>query len=418
MSNRGFVPVQEAAHVVGVSPDTIRRWEKKGLVKAHRGENNHRLFHIDELRRLQNKYLGASGGAKHRILQSSRKSRYKVIELFSGCGGLALGFENAGLQTELLVEIDRDAALSLQTHRPEWNVIHSDVAKIDFAEYRGKIDVVAGGFPCQAFSYAGQKRGFEDARGTLFYEFARCVSQVRPKIAIGENVRGLLKHDGGRTLARMKQILEELGYRVEQHLVRAQFHDVPQKRERLLIIAVRDDAKLPLFVPRECNYTISLSEALKKCPPSQGAKYPKRKEEIMKLIPEGGYWRNLPAKIQKEFMKGSLHLSGGKTGMARRLSWSEPSLTLTCSPSQKQTERCHPSETRPLTIREYARIQTFPDDWKLAGSVASQYRQIGNAVPVNLGYHIGRCIIAMLDEKPGSDMEEVVNTTRQLSLLV
>jgi DNA (cytosine-5)-methyltransferase 1 len=88
-------------------------------------------------------------------------------------------------------------------------------------------------------------------------------------------------------------------------------------------------------------------------------------------------------------MGGSYHLGGGKTGMARRLSWSEPSLTLTCNPAQKQTERCHPKETRPLTVREYARIQTFPDEWEFAGSVSSQYKQIGNAVPVNLGYHVG-----------------------------
>ena len=88
-------------------------------------------------------------------------------------------------------------------------------------------------------------------------------------------------------------------------------------------------------------------------------------------------------------MGGSYFLGGGKTGMARRLAWSEPSLTLTCNPAQKQTERCHPRETRPLTIREYARIQTFPDEWEFEGSLTSQYKQIGNAVPVNLGYHIG-----------------------------
>ena len=109
----------------------------------------------------------------------------------------------------------------------------------------------------------------------------------------------------------------------------------------------------------------------------------------MELIPEGGYWRDLPEDLQKEFMGGSFHLGGGKTGMARRLAWSEPSLTLTCNPAQKQTERCHPKETRPLTVREYARIQTFPDEWEFVGSVSSQYKQIGNAVPVNLGYHVG-----------------------------
>ena len=117
----------------------------------------------------------------------------------------------------------------------------------------------------------------------------------------------------------------------------------------------------------------------------------------MKQVPQGGCWKDLPLEIQKEYMGKSFHLSGGKTGMARRLAWDEPSLTLTCAPAQKQTERCHPEETRPLNIREYARIQTFPDDWEFKGSISSQYKQIGNAVPVNLGYHIGRCLIAMLD---------------------
>ena len=117
----------------------------------------------------------------------------------------------------------------------------------------------------------------------------------------------------------------------------------------------------------------------------------------MAMVPPGGYWRDLPIEIRKEFMGASFYLSGGKTGMARRLAWDEPSLTLTCNPAQKQTERCHPSETRPLTVREYARIQTFHDDWEFVGSLTSQYKQMGNAVPVNLGYHMGRSVIAMLE---------------------
>lgn len=123
----------------------------------------------------------------------------------------------------------------------------------------------------------------------------------------------------------------------------------------------------------------------------------------MDMIPEGGYWRDLPDDIQREFMGKSYFLGGGKTGMARRLSSKEPSLTLTCNPAQKQTERCHPYETRPLSVREYARVQTFPDEWKFVGSVSSQYRQIGNAVPVNLAYHVGKCLIAMLKGKPDFD---------------
>jgi DNA (cytosine-5)-methyltransferase 1 len=104
----------------------------------------------------------------------------------------------------------------------------------------------------------------------------------------------------------------------------------------------------------------------------------------------------LPDKLQREYMKASYFMGGGKTGMARRLAWDEPSLTLTCNPAQKQTERCHPEETRPFNVREYARIQTFPDYWKFTGSTSSQYKQIGNAVPVNLGFHIGQAVISIL----------------------
>jgi DNA (cytosine-5)-methyltransferase 1 len=218
-----------------------------------------------------------------------------------------------------------------------------------------------------------------------------------PRIAIGENVRGLSSHDSGKTLSVMIDILKDLGYKVAYHILRSQYLDVPQKRERLVILAVRKDMDSSIIFPKEKDYTISLREALAGCPKSPGQQYSAYKKNIMSLIAPGGYWRDLPLNLQREYMGASFHMSGGKTGMARRLSWDEPSLTLTCNPAQKQTERCHPELTRPLTVREYARIQTFPDNWQFAGSISSQYKQIGNAVPVNLGYHIGRCAIAILD---------------------
>ncbi|MGK7872986.1 MAG: DNA (cytosine-5-)-methyltransferase [Xenococcaceae cyanobacterium] len=389
------VTVQEAARILDVSPDTIRRWEKKKLIRAKRSENNYRLFELEELRRIQNKYLGHETSVEFQVLKS-RKTKFNVIELFSGCGGMALGFENAGLTTKLLVEIDKNCVDTLQINQPRWKIEHQDIADVDFTSYKGKVDIVAGGPPCQAFSYAGLSKGFEDTRGTLFFQFTRCVKEVQPKIALVENVRGLIRHDQGRTLSTMLQALSDLGYEPVYRLLRAQFLDVPQKRERVVIIGVREDLDIPAIFPKEKDYTVSIREALKNCPKSIGAEYPKRKREILELVPPGGYWRDLPIELQKEYMKKSFYLGGGKTGMARRLSWDEPSLTLTCSPAQKQTERCHPEETRPLTVREYARIQGFPDDWQFTGSLASQYRQIGNAVPVNLAYHIGRCLIAML----------------------
>lgn len=135
-------------------------------------------------------------------------------------------------------------------------------------------------------------------------------------------------------------------------------------------------------------------------------KYPPKKQRVMEMVPEGGDWRDLPVDIQKEYMGGSFHLGGGKTGMARRLSMDEPSLTLTCAPAQKQTERCHPTETRPLSVREYARIQTFPDTWRFAGNLAAQYKQIGNAVPVNLAWAVGRAIMRLMNQIEMIDRRE------------
>lgn len=395
LSEDSYISISQASEALSVSIDTIRRWEKKGLVKAYRGNNGHRYFLATELAQLQAKTNGR-GDVGYRVLKDRRKKKYTAIELFAGCGGLALGLENAGIKCQLLVEIDKHAAQTLRINRPKWNVIEDDIANVSFSDIQA--DIVAGGFPCQAFSYAGKRMGFEDTRGTLFFEFARTIKEVNPKVVLGENVKGLERHDGGRTLATMLAVLDELGYYATYKILRAQYLDVPQKRERLVIFGVRKDLKRPIAYPREKNYTVGIGEALRDVPESDGQKYTASKKKIMQLVPEGGYWRDLPDDLQKAYMGASYYLGGGKTGMARRLSWDEPSLTLTCNPAQKQTERCHPSETRPLQVREYARIQSFPDDWVFSGSVSAQYKQIGNAVPVNLGYHIGRAIIAMLDD--------------------
>lgn len=385
--------VHEAALSIGVSPDTIRRWHKKGLIKAKIGANGVRFFSSEEISRVIAKTSSSDNPWK--VLKAT-KSNLTSIELFAGAGGLALGMHNAGIQSKLLVDFDKDSVATLKRNMPEWNAHCLSVSDIDLDDYENQIDVMAGGFPCQAFSYAGKSLGFADTRGTLFYEYARLIDQVKPRLVLGENVKGLLNHDNGRTLQVIVKELEDLGYRVGFKLLRAQFLDVPQKRERLIIFGIRNDQKSEMLFPIEKDYTINLRAALKSVPKSDGQTYSDTKAKIMELIPEGGYWRDLPDSLQRKYMGGSYHLGGGKTGMARRLAWNEPSLTLTCNPAQKQTERCHPKETRPLTVREYARIQTFPDEWQFAGSTSSQYKQIGNAVPVNLGYHVGLAVRAIL----------------------
>ncbi|MEI7543040.1 MAG: DNA (cytosine-5-)-methyltransferase [bacterium] len=389
--------VHEVSKRLNVSVDTIRRWDKKGLIKSKRSIHNYRVFDIDEIARLHNKLNNGNSINNYKILKTNKRTGYNIIELFAGAGGTALGFENAGLNHILLNEIDKHSCATLKNNFPNSIIINEDIRKLNFSKYKNKVDVVQAGFPCQSFSYAGKSLGFEDTRGTLFFEFARCVKETNPKIAVGENVKGLLRHDNGRTFSTMLNVLSELGYRVNYKVLRSQYLDVPQKRERLILIAIRKDLNIPFVFPKEKDYTISIKEALNNCPISEGQKYPQSKKIIMDQIPPGGYWKDLPIKLQKEYMKASFFHTGGRTGMARRLSWYEPSLTLTCAPAQKQTERCHPSETRPLTVREYARIQTFPDKWIFSGPMTAQYKQIGNAVPPNLGYHIGKSIISMLD---------------------
>lgn len=399
--------LSEVADILGVSKETLRRWDTAGkLVSQRNDENNYRFYRKDQLKNFeQAQFLFKSQWSDE---SKTCNNTYTVLELFAGAGGMALGLEKAGLKSVLLNEIDSHACKTLRKNRPEWNVVEGDVSQVDFTAYRDTIDVLAGGFPCQAFSYAGKKLGFEDTRGTLFFEFARAVKEINPKVLLAENVRGLLNHDDGRTLETIKNIVTDLGYTLfEPRVLKAIFYKVPQKRERLIIVAVRNDLAngIDYEWPSSYNKILTLKDALKKgelydsdVPESEGQKYPKRKAEILSIVPPGGYWRDLPEDIQKEYMLKSFYLGGGKTGMARRLSWDEPSLTLTCAPAQKQTERCHPEETRPLTVREYARIQTFPDDWVFEGSMSAKYKQIGNAVPVNLSFAVGKSVVHLLEK--------------------
>lgn len=413
MDHMTLLTVAAAAQHLDVSVDTIRRWDKRGMIRSERSESNHRLFDSEEIERVFQKQHARSEGSRRFATLQDKQTDFTAIDLFAGAGGTALGLSNAGFKHVLLNEFDKNAAQTLRQNRPDWNVVEGDVANIDFKPFVDEVDLLEGGFPCQAFSYAGKKRGFEDTRGTLFYEFARAVQETRPKIAIGENVRGLLGHDEGRTLSTMVAVLQGLGYDVNYRVLRGQYFDVPQKRERLIIIAVRSDLKLPILFPKERDYIVSLWDAIGDRPAGPGQEYSPYKRSVMEQVPPGGYWRDLPDHLQRDYLKGSYHLGGGKTGMARRLSWDEPSLTLTCNPAQKQTERCHPEETRPLNVREYARIQTFPDNWEFAGSVSAQYKQIGNAVPVNLGYHLGQAAKAMLGRTATDEYVEVEPLPRE-----
>nr|WP_197488964.1 DNA (cytosine-5-)-methyltransferase [Flavobacterium succinicans] len=400
-----YLTISETAKLLNKSTKTLRRWDEEGKLSAVREPmSNYRVYRKSDVETLFADFLQTD--VRETVSNFVEpENEYKVLELFAGAGGLAVGMEKAGLKCVALNEIDKHACATLRNNRPNWNVLEGDIKDFIFSQYYNQVDVVTGGFPCQAFSYAGKRLGFEDARGTLFYEFARVVKEVNPPICIGENVKGLLSHDNGKTLQGMISILDEIGYNVvPAQVLKAINYKVPQKRERLILVGIRKDIDLKYEYPKPYKKIYNLSDALKKgelfasnVQKSNGAKYPESKKSVLDLVPPKGYWRDLPIDIQKEFMGASFYLGGGKTGMARRIGWDEPCLTLTCSPAQKQTERCHPDETRPFTVREYARIQTFPDDWQFSGPLAQQYKQIGNAVPVNLGREVGYSIIKFLN---------------------
>ena len=331
---------------------------------------------------------------------------YTSIELFAGAGGLALGVEKAGFNTLGLIEFDKDAADTLKKNRPNWNVINDDIANIsclDLEKYfsikKGELDLLSGGAPCQAFSYAGKRLGLEDARGTLFYHYALFLEKLQPKMFLFENVRGLLTHDHGKTYSTMLDIFTRAGYTIDKQVLNAWNYGVPQKRERLITIGIRNDlvGKTEYRFPKAHSYKPVLREVLLDCPDGPGVPYGEKKRKIFELVPAGGYWRDIDPAIAKEYMKSCWDMEGGRTGILRRMSLDEPSLTVLTSPSQKQTERCHPLEARPFTVRENARCQTFPDDWEFCGNVSAQYKQVGNAVPVNLAYDIAKEIANSLD---------------------
>ena len=205
-----------------------------------------------------------------------------------------------------------------------------------------------------------------------------------------ENVRGLLTHDKGRTYVTITNIFEQAGYMIQKKVLNAWDYGVPQKRERLITIGIRNNLvnKITYDFPKAHSYKPVLRDVLLDCPNGPGVPYGENKRRIFELVPPGGYWRDIDPDIAKKYMKSCWDMEGGRTGILRRMSLDEPSLTVLTSPSQKQTERCHPLEARPFTVRENARCQTFPDEWQFCGNVGSQYKQVGNAVPVNLAYDI------------------------------
>ena len=240
-----------------ISQDDLKSWLRKGLIAPDPQGN----FLPEDLIFVRDLNRGVFPAKSRYSVLSDPATSYTSIDLFAGAGGTALGLENAGFHHVLVNEFDAHASQTLQINRPEWNVVTADAETIDFRPYSG-IDLIEAGFPCQAFSHAGRRAGFADTRGTLFHQLVRAVRETHPKVAIGENVRGLLTHNKGRTFSTIVGALENEGYTVYWKLLRAQFLGVGQKRERVFIIAVRDDIKVAPIFPQDWGAALSLHEVL------------------------------------------------------------------------------------------------------------------------------------------------------------
>lgn len=345
------------------------------------------------------------------------KNNRDVISLFSGGMGLDIGLMQTGLNVVVCQDFDKTCANTIRANGHK--VIEGDIRDVrpetvlaNTGLHIGEPFLICGGPPCQPFSTAGKRLGINDPRGSLFMDFIRMISYIRPRFFVMENVKGLisapLKTEGDNK-DRKKVIdvilaeFDKLGYKTVYGVLDAVNYGVPQFRERFVMIGSRDGEDI--FLPYPTHFSKhqnpeyrwrTLNDAFFGLTETgECGKIGLSRIQYLKLVPEGGNWKNLPADIVEEAMGGAYESGGGKVGFYRRLSFSQPSPTLTTAPAQKATMLCHPTEDRPLSVREYARIQQFPDDWIITGTTAEKYKQIGNAVPTGLAKAIGMAILSV-----------------------
>lgn len=339
---------------------------------------------------------------------------YDSISLFSGAMGLDLGLEKAGINIKLCQDFDASCyETMLVNNKP---AMTGDIRNIDSMTIlnraglgKGDAFILCGGPPCQPFSTAGKRLGINDPRGSLFMDYVRMVDETRPRFFVFENVKGLTSiavDKSGTPGGVLDIILSEfhrIGYKTVYGVLDAVHYGVPQFRERLIILGSRDNENIFLPAPthfmkhqlKEMKWR-TLGDTIRDLEDNPGSctQFSEERLRYLRMVPEGGNWRDLPAELQPEAMGGAWKSGGGKVGFYRRLSYSQPSPTVVTSPVQKATMMCHPTKDRPLSVKEYARIQQFPDNWKITGTITNQYKQIGNAVPVGLAEAVGMALIA------------------------
>jgi DNA (cytosine-5)-methyltransferase 1 len=326
------------------------------------------------------------------------KQAFSIGEFCAGGGGGAIGFGKY-FQHRWLNDFDKTCCETLSINFPDSEIIHENINKLDFMEEKYQnLPFVFIGSPCQSFSYAGKQKGLDDEKGRVLIKFLEFLEIAKPITFLIENVKGLMTHNNGETLNSLIDDMKNLNYCIKYELLDASHYNVPQKRERMFLFGSLLDDEFDY--PEPTDEPLILRGSLDNIEDNViNVSYPKKKIDLYKKIPAGGCWKNLPIKLQKEYLGESYKSGGGKTGILARLSWDKPSYTILTTPTQKQTERCHPDEIRPLTVKESARIQTFPDDYKFAGSHNQAYKQIGNAVPVKLAEAMAKQVYLYLSER-------------------
>lgn len=310
------------------------------------------------------------------------KEKIKSIDLFAGIGGIRLGFEQAfgeNIETVFVSEIDKYASKTYQANF-EASDISGDITKIN-ADEIPKFDICLAGFPCQAFSVAGKKLGFQDTRGTLFYDVARICNEHKPKVIFCENVKGLLKHDKGKTYHTIKNTFEELGYTVYEHLLNSKHFGVPQQRERLYIVAFRNDIDSSMFkFPSPTYQPQRIKDIIEENPVD--AKY-YLSETYLQCLKEH---RKRHEEKGHGFGYEILNMNGVSNTLVCGGSGREKNLIIdnrqTDFSNVKNKGKINSQHIRTLTPREMARLQGFPEDFILPVADTHLYKQFGNSVTV------------------------------------
>jgi len=351
-------------------------------------------------------------------------TKYRVLDLFCGAGGLSLGFKLAGFQIVGGIDFQQDAIYTHEKNFKNSISICGDIKEISDDKvkelYENKVDIIIGGPPCQGFSAGNRQQIENDPRNKLFFEFIRFVRILQPKAVVIENVRQILTKDKGFAKTKIFEILEELGYNVDVRVLKASDYGVPQNRNRAIFIGLKKEyGKIDYDKIKKISIPVTVKEAIGELyelenrntniitikPLTKFQKYVRSKDNMIfnhdikypnqevqdriNFVPQGGNWQNVPENMWKT-KRNNRHSSA-----YRRLDENKPSITIDTG----HMNYFHPLYNRVPTVRESARLQSFPDDFIFVGTPTSQLRQVGNAVPPLMAKAVAELIKETLENE-------------------